>query len=137
MVLAGQRCDGGEDPLGLDPDAQVIRLERPTYRPALVDENLCRERDIVAVMPIAMADVQSVEHLTLGIGKKREVTSQTLSQCFRRVRLIDADGEQLYTLPFDLFVVLCELPELSTAEGSPIATIEDVQGRALALELGG
>jgi hypothetical protein len=84
-----------------------------------------------------MANVETVQQLSLCIGKKRETGAEASSKRLRHRLRIDANGNDLDIVCRDAMIKIPELPELRSAKRSPISSIEQIEYRFLADHLAG
>lgn len=75
-----------------------------------------------------MPNVQGVEKRALGIREEGEACCEVIAQAPGDFRGVDADRVEFDALAGDRLVVAFELNQLGTAERSPIAAIEDIEG---------
>ena len=81
-----------------------------------------------------MPDVEPVEDGSVGVREKGVVRSNPLAQSTIHFRTVDTDSIDLNTIGTDSSIIVLELLQLHAAEGSPVATIKEVEGSVLSHE---
>ena len=74
-----------------------------------------------------MSDVELVKDGSVGVREKGEFYPNPVAQSAIHLRTVDADGIDLNTIGADSVVIVLELFQLHAAEGSPVATIKEVE----------
>ncbi len=80
-----------------------------------------------------MVDVELVKDFSLRIRKKYVARTNPLPQGTVYFRSGNTDGIDLDTIVTDGVIVFLELLQLHTAKGSPVTTIEEVEGSTFPL----
>jgi len=78
-----------------------------------------------------MPDVEPFKDGSVGVREKGVVHSNPLAQSTIHFRTVDTDSIDLNTIGADSSIIVLELLQLHAAEGSPVATIKEVEGSAL------
>ena len=74
-----------------------------------------------------MPDVEPVKDGSVGVREKGVVRSNPLAQSTIHFRTVDAHSIDLNTIGADSGIIVLELFQLHAAEGSPVATIKEVE----------
>jgi len=104
-----------------------LGVVNPAHDPVFVNEDARRKRDIFSGTAAPMADVELVDELAVLVGEKGEIGPDLPAESFRDRRRIDADSENPRVGIRDPLLKFLELPELTRAERSPRAPVEEVE----------
>jgi len=110
-----------------------LGVVNPAHDPVFVNEDARRKRDIFSGTAAPMADVELVDELAVLVGEKGEIGPEFQPEGLRDIRRIDANGENTGVGIRDPRLEFLELPELTRAERSPRAPVEEVE-RCFAVE---
>ena len=111
-----------------------LGLVDPAHDGVFVHENAGRKGDVGIAHTLSVPDIQLVEEDSFLIGQKGEAGAETLPETLRDLGRIDAYGDHADTGVLDPLLEFLELPELTRAEQSPVAAVEQIECRGLTLE---
>jgi hypothetical protein len=111
-----------------------LRLVDPAHDGVFVHENAGRKGDVGTAPTFVVPNIQLIEEDSFLIRKKGKASAETLPETLRDLGRIDAYSDNADTGVLDPLLEFLELPELTRAERSPVATVEQIKCRGLTLE---
>ncbi len=111
-----------------------FRLVNPAHDGVFVHDNAGGKGDVGTAPTLVVPDIQLVEEDSFLIGKKGEAGAEAPAETLRDLGRIDAYGDNADTRVLDPLLEFLELPELTRAEGSPVAAVEQIECCRLTLE---
>jgi hypothetical protein len=132
LFLEGRTLDGLEQFLRTHANVAVCHLVYPANDTLFVGEYGGRKSYVSTSVGPDMANIETVQQLSLCIGDEFEAGAEASSKRLRHGRRVDADGYDLHIVCRDASIELPELPELRGTKRSPISSIEQIEYRFLA-----
>lgn len=107
-----------------------VRLIGPANLSSFVNQDCGGKRNVSTIPSTSsVANIEDIEQLTLGVGKKRKPGFQAISQTSRSFRGVDTHGIKRDPLVGNTSIVAFELNQLGPAKRSPIPAVKNVERR--------